>query len=141
KPINVEITMGHDIGISESYYRPKENDVLEDYLKADDFLTVNGDKSRLQIQVEDLKQEIEDNEYIIKGKLQEKDEEIRIIRSDMNDVIEVLKIAKSRNGRVGEDKTMLDEKGRLTFGYVDSSNQTVEVKIPLDRVEIDAVNA
>ena len=38
RPINVEITMGHDIGVSESYYKPTEHEVLEDYLKAVDFL-------------------------------------------------------------------------------------------------------
>ena len=34
RPINVEITMGHDIGVSASYYKPTEHEVLEDYLKA-----------------------------------------------------------------------------------------------------------
>ena len=29
KPINVEITMGHEIGISSSYYKPTEREVLE----------------------------------------------------------------------------------------------------------------
>ncbi|MFY9795904.1 MAG: hypothetical protein WA323_18050 [Candidatus Nitrosopolaris sp.] len=33
KPINVEITMGHDIGLSESYYKPTRQEVLQDYLK------------------------------------------------------------------------------------------------------------
>jgi len=33
KPINVEITMGHSIGISASYYRPTEREVLDDYIK------------------------------------------------------------------------------------------------------------
>jgi hypothetical protein len=36
KPINVEITMGHDIGISTSYYKPTEREVLDDYLRAQD---------------------------------------------------------------------------------------------------------
>ena len=36
RPINVEITMGHDIGVSASYYKPTEREVLEDYLKAVD---------------------------------------------------------------------------------------------------------
>ena len=36
KPINVELTMGHDIGISASYYKPIEREVLGDYLKAVD---------------------------------------------------------------------------------------------------------
>ena len=34
RPINVEILMGHNIGVSASYYKPKEHEVLEDYLKA-----------------------------------------------------------------------------------------------------------
>jgi hypothetical protein len=34
RSINVEITMGHDLGVSESYWRPTEREVLEDYLKA-----------------------------------------------------------------------------------------------------------
>src|SRR5919198_6711362 len=38
KPINVEITMGHNIGVSKSYYKPTEHEVLEDYLKAKDSL-------------------------------------------------------------------------------------------------------
>ena len=44
KPINVKITMGHDIGVSASYYKPTENEVLQDYLKAVDTLTINSDK-------------------------------------------------------------------------------------------------
>ena len=31
RPINVEITIGHNIGISSSYYRPQEKEVLADY--------------------------------------------------------------------------------------------------------------
>src|SRR5919198_6096575 len=48
KPINVEITMGHNIGVSKSYYKPTEHEVLEDYLKAKDSLTINTDKVILQ---------------------------------------------------------------------------------------------
>jgi hypothetical protein len=76
KPINVEITMGHDIGVSKSYYKPTEKEVLEDYLKAQDLLTINVDKIILQKQVTDLKEKSKDSEYIIKGKLHEKDMEI-----------------------------------------------------------------
>jgi hypothetical protein len=54
RPINVEITMGHDIGISASYYKPTEKEVLDDYLKAVDLLTINGDKKVLQKQVTEL---------------------------------------------------------------------------------------
>jgi hypothetical protein len=74
KPINVEITMGHNIGVSASYYRPTENEVLEDYLKAVDLLTINADKLILRKQVEKLTERSKDNEYTIKAKLQEKDD-------------------------------------------------------------------
>jgi hypothetical protein len=84
RPINVEITMGHDIGISASYYKPTEKEVLDDYLKAVDLLTINGDKLVLQKQVTELTEKSKNNEYIIKAKLQEKDEEIRNMKEEMN---------------------------------------------------------
>jgi hypothetical protein len=62
-------------------------------------------------------------------------------RSQMNDVLEVLKIAKSKDGMLLKDRTMLDENRRMTFGYVDNNNQIVEVKIPLDEVEVNAGSA
>lgn len=76
RPINVEITMGHDIGISASYYKPTEHEVLEDYFKAVDLLTINSDKVILQKQVTELKEKSKDSEYIIKAKLQEKENQI-----------------------------------------------------------------
>jgi hypothetical protein len=83
RPINVEITMGHDIGVSASYYKPTEKEVLEDYLKAVDLLTINGDKLVLQKQVIELTEKSNNNEYIIKAKLQEKDEEIRNMKGQI----------------------------------------------------------
>jgi S-adenosylmethionine:tRNA-ribosyltransferase-isomerase (queuine synthetase) len=76
KPINVEITMGHDIGVSACYYKPQTHEVLEDYLKAVDLLTINSDKLVLQKQVLELKEKSKDSEYLIKAKLQEKENQI-----------------------------------------------------------------
>lgn len=77
KPINVELLMGHDTGISESYWRPTENEVLQDYLKAVDLLTINydNDKSVLQKQFAELTEKSEEQHYIIKGKLAEKEKD------------------------------------------------------------------
>lgn len=60
KPINVETLMGHSVGISDSYYRPTENELLEDYLKVADNLTILGE-TRLKIELEQMnkKREIE----------------------------------------------------------------------------------
>jgi small-conductance mechanosensitive channel len=81
RPVNVEITMGHDIGVSKSYYKPTEKEVMEDYLKAVDSLTISDDKIVLQKQVIELKEKTRDNEYIIKSKLQEKDNDIAELKA------------------------------------------------------------
>jgi integrase len=80
KPINVEILMGHSVGISDSYYRPTENELLQDYLKALDMLSVNDYKVTLQKQVAELTERSKEENYIIKGKLSEKEKEIEELR-------------------------------------------------------------
>jgi hypothetical protein len=50
KPINIEKLMGHSVGISDSYYRATERELLEDYLKVVDLLSVNKE-NRLQKQL------------------------------------------------------------------------------------------
>ncbi len=55
KPINVELTHGHSIGMSVHYYRPQESEVLNDYMThAADALTIDPTK-RLQQENHDLK--------------------------------------------------------------------------------------
>lgn len=41
KPINVEVLMGHSTGISDSYYRPTEDELFRDYLKAVPLLSIS----------------------------------------------------------------------------------------------------
>jgi hypothetical protein len=65
--------MGHDIGISESYWRPTEHELLEDYLKAVPLLTILG---VLEKQIEELTEKSKEENYIIEGRLSEKDREI-----------------------------------------------------------------
>lgn len=93
KPINVEITMGHNIGISSSYYKPTELEVLQDYLKAVDLLTISGTEQKLSKQVQELKEKSRDNEYIIKGKLEEKDRQLEQLKTKYDDDISLLKDA------------------------------------------------
>src|SRR5947209_1708838 len=54
KPINIERLMNHSTGISDSYYRATEQQLLEDYLKAVDMLSIDNDKLSLQKQVLEL---------------------------------------------------------------------------------------
>jgi hypothetical protein len=79
RSINIEMLMSHSIGISDSYYRPTEEELLNDYLKAVPFLTIS-DENRLQEQVNELSEKTKDNDHVVKAKLQEKDEEIKILK-------------------------------------------------------------
>jgi hypothetical protein len=57
KPLNVALLISHDTGITESYWRPTEKEVLADYLKAVGLLTINKSTkttSKLQKQVTQL---------------------------------------------------------------------------------------
>ncbi|MGA7368760.1 MAG: hypothetical protein WBX01_06485 [Nitrososphaeraceae archaeon] len=53
KSINIETLMGHSIGISDSYYRITEGELLNEYLRAVDLLTIN-ESSILRRQVAEL---------------------------------------------------------------------------------------
>jgi integrase len=93
KPANVEILMGHSIGISDSYYRPSEREVLEDYLKAVDLLTINDNQRILEKQVTDLKEKSKDNEILIKAKIQEREKEIKTMKETYDTELKILKEA------------------------------------------------
>jgi integrase len=80
KPINVETLLSHSIGISNSYYRPTENELLEDYLTCVDMLKINDDKFTLQKQIAELTEKNKEENYIIKGKLSDKEKEIELQR-------------------------------------------------------------
>jgi len=78
RSINIEMLMGHSIGVSSSYYRPTDNELLEDYLKALPLLTIS-DEHRLQEQVNKLSEKAKDNDYNVRTKLQEKEEQISLL--------------------------------------------------------------
>jgi hypothetical protein len=79
KPINIEKLMNHSTGISDSYYRATENELLDDYLNAVDLLSINYDRLTLQKQVVELTEKSKEENYIIKGKLSEKEKEIELL--------------------------------------------------------------
>jgi hypothetical protein len=75
KPLNVELLLSHDSGISEFYWRPTEKEVLADYLKAVPLLSINDNKSTLQKQVVELTEKSKHENYVIREKLTEKERE------------------------------------------------------------------
>lgn len=54
KPAAVEMLMGHSLGISDCYFKPREDELLAEYLKVVDALSIN-DTQKLKLEVENLK--------------------------------------------------------------------------------------
>lgn len=140
KSLNIELLMGHDIGVSKSYYKPTEQELVKDYLNAVDQLTINDDSQKVQKKIVELQKRSSDSEYILKAKLQEKDEQLTRIRERQDNLevefMEVLRIAKSKDGMIGKDRTILDQDRNVVAKYVDNRNQIRTVKFPIDVVEI-----
>ncbi|HEY6668218.1 MAG TPA: tyrosine-type recombinase/integrase [Candidatus Nitrosopolaris sp.] len=70
-----EMLLGHSIGLCNSYYRPDSQEMLEEYLKAVDLLTIN-EENRLRIENKYLKvqmsqmQELQNQIDLVKRQLQ-----------------------------------------------------------------------
>jgi integrase len=79
KPINIEKLLSHSIGISNSYYRPTDTELLEDYLKVSDLLIIDK-QGKLQKELHKYEEKNQEETYIIKGKLQEREEEIKSLK-------------------------------------------------------------
>jgi len=118
-----------------SYVKPKPEELLEEYLKAADNLTIYNtqrfnDMSRNQ---QALATEIQAKAQ----RIQSLEDDIKSMREDMKNIFEVLRIAKQNDGRIGKDAMILDENRHITF-YEDYANgQTRSVSIPIDSVKID----
>ena len=78
KSINIEKLMGHSIGISDSYYRVTEDELLEDYLKAVAMLTI-GNEYRIQNDMERMVQQSNDSVTNIELQLHEKEKTIAML--------------------------------------------------------------
>jgi integrase len=80
-----EMLMGHSIGLGDSYYRPTSDELLKEYLKCVDLVTIN-DENRLRRKVGELTEE--------KGEIElmeiKHNQEIEAIRDQMNQIISMV---------------------------------------------------
>ena len=119
-PDFIELMLGHKLpGMRSHYMKPDINTLLEGtkevkgYVAAIDSLTIN-DENRLSKQVQELKEKNEDAEYVIKGKLQEKEEQIKVLMTQV--------------------EKLNNETNRNRQKFIDIANQIQEIK---NRTKID----
>jgi hypothetical protein len=80
--------LGHSVGLDDWYYRPTPNDLLEEFLKAVDLLTIN-EENRLRKKVEVLKAE-RDEIDMLKGRVQQKDDRLSVVEKQMKSLVSTL---------------------------------------------------
>jgi len=85
KLINVKILQDQSVGISDSYYRPTEDELLEDYLNAVPFLTISSEN---QLKLE--KQEALESQKENQDRLTTIEEQFNMMRSQMQSMITAL---------------------------------------------------
>jgi len=90
RSINIGTLMGHSLGLSDSYYRPTEEEILNDYLKAVDALTFNRDNIALKKEVMDLKEKNKDEYSNLDSRLRERDQEIIRLRDETSSLKEAV---------------------------------------------------
>jgi hypothetical protein len=98
-PYNVKMLIDHKLeGSENSYWKPTEMSLLEDYLKAISKLTINNqdniDKSILQKEVAELTEKSEEANYVLMGKLAEKEKEAEQTKKELKEVREEISLLK-----------------------------------------------
>ena len=84
KSINIEILMGHSIGISDSYYKITQDDLLTEYLKASDYLMISNE-NQIQKQYDEIQLQNQNDIKFVEGELFEKENEIKVLNhNDQN---------------------------------------------------------
>ena len=79
RPANIELLMGHNIGISKSYYKPTEKELLEDYLNAVNQLTIN-EEHKLKKEVKELTKKNNEKEFLLNVAMIQKDKEVEDLK-------------------------------------------------------------
>lgn len=116
KSINVELLMGHDIGVSGHYYRPAESDILEDFMShAADALTIS-DEYRLKKRNQELETVQAQEIASLKAKLEDKEQQLR-------HSVEALEI-KSKNSIDKIEKQILKLNDRIVEITTDNEHNT-----------------
>jgi len=80
-----KLLTGHTIGVRGRYLNYSEDDLLQEYLKAVDLLTIN-EENRLKTKVKELTAKTESTEYIINRRLQEKEDKLNFMEERFNSI-------------------------------------------------------
>lgn len=109
--LNVEVLIGHTVGLNSNYYRPTEQELLTDYIKAIPYLTVNNQT------VEDLKE----HQVAKDREITELKDQMTIMKQNLDQVIKMVKLA--QGNMIGVEN---QETGELELHAYNEEHDAVE---------------
>jgi hypothetical protein len=90
---NIKLLMDHSLGESQNYHRPTQDELVQDYLRAVDFLTIN-DENKLKKKILELT-ERQDEMDLIKLKYEKDMKEMRKdMESRFNQILDKIDVRK-----------------------------------------------
>jgi integrase len=95
RPVIKEMLLGHKVGLENSYYRPADEEMLKEFLKASDLLTMSEEK-QLREEVEKLTVENQEIGVVKKAyldmriEMEKKNNEVTMMREQMNVILSSL---------------------------------------------------
>ena len=95
EPRTKELFMGHSIGLDDHYFTPVDSYILQEYLKAVDYLTIN-EENRLRLKLDEITKKKDEIEIM---ELKHR-EEIGTIKQQMNQIMVIVQ----RNPRLANIK-------------------------------------
>jgi integrase len=96
KPVTSELLMGHDTGLNESYLRPTEKELVTEYLKAVELISISEEK-QLRHEVAKLKTDVADIDLMKKNYLdmrlvaEEKDKKLSLVSTELDNAVKVIR--------------------------------------------------
>jgi integrase len=104
-----EYLLGHNLRLDNNYFRPNfEDDIVPEFLKALDLLTLD-ESNRLQRRIEELTLKNIDNDYIVRAKLQERDEQINAIQKQLTSLITAFSKMNNQAGKNELAERLIEE--------------------------------
>jgi hypothetical protein len=74
-----EMLLGHKIGLASAYYRPTDEEMYQEYLKAVVNLTIN-EEYRLRLEMHRLSEKNKESDYDMRAKLEERNKELERLK-------------------------------------------------------------
>jgi hypothetical protein len=71
--------LGHKIGLASAYYRPTDEEMYQEYLKAVVNLTIN-EEYRLRLEMHRLSEKNKESDYDMRAKLEERNKELERLK-------------------------------------------------------------